>query len=95
MKRAIACFLVATALFGIVALGSDDAGLAETGAGQSLDDRATRVRRDLGRFCTSFDFFFKHAFSDGEMRPVRCSRGARETTVAVAYAFTSRSLRDA
>lgn len=29
------------------------------------------------------------------MRPVRCSRGARDATVVVAYAFMSRSLRDA
>ena len=95
MKRLMIGVLVGVTLLGTVALGAERVGRAGTGAGQAtLDDRATRVRRDLGRFCSSFDFFFKHAFSDGEMRPVRCSRRTSEATVAVAYAFTSRSLRD-
>lgn len=61
MQKLIVVVLVGVALFGTVAFSSDDVGRAGTGAEQAtLDERATRVRRDLGRFCTSFDFFFKH-----------------------------------
>lgn len=52
------------------------------------------MRRYLGPFCRTFDFYFKHRFSDGEMRPIRCSRRGKEKTVLVAVVFTSRSLRD-
>lgn len=96
MKRLIIGVLVGVSLLGSVALGTQEVGRAGTsGAQATLDERATRVRQDLGRFCSSFDFFFKHSFSDGEMRPVRCSRRTSQATVVVAYAFTSRSLRDA
>ena len=60
----------------------------------TLDDRATRLRKDLGPFCVNFDFYFKHSFGNGEMRPVRCSRRSSDSTVVVAYAFSSRSIRD-
>ena len=82
-------------LLSATALGLDGSGRAQAGGGTStLDERATRLRRDLGPFCRDFDFYFKHAFSNGEMRPVRCSRRGKEKTVVMALAFTSRSLRD-
>lgn len=95
MKR-----IAASLIGGLVVLSATAFGLGGSGGGSAeagtatLDDRATKLRRDLGPFCRSFDFYFKHSFSDGEMRPVRCSRGGKEKTVLVAVVFTSRSLRD-
>lgn len=87
----IGCVVVLSA----TAFALDGSGGTSAGAGAAtLDDRATRLRRDLGPFCRNFDFYFKHAFSDGEMRPVRCSRSGKNKTVLVAVVFTSKSLRD-
>lgn len=96
MKRFVMVVVVGALTFGAWGtLTSDPVANAGGAAGRSLDDRATTLREDLGRFCESFDFYFKHSFGSGEMRPVRCSRRGREKTVVVAYVFSNRDTKSA
>ena len=66
------------------------AAAAQEEGGPTVDERATRLRERLGGLCRNFDFFHKHEFANGVMRPVRCSRVGREKTVLVLYAFSDR-----
>ena len=61
----------------------------------TVDSRASRLVDRLGRFCGSYDFYFRHFFAKGEMRPVRCSRGGREKTALLVYSFSDRRTKKA
>ncbi|MDQ4026375.1 MAG: hypothetical protein M3217_12950 [Actinomycetota bacterium] len=70
--------------------GAGTRAVAQEGSAADVDERATRLREKLGGLCRNFDFFFKHEFGNGLMRPVRCSRAGRERTILVIYAFSDR-----
>ncbi|HEV2756860.1 MAG TPA: hypothetical protein VG318_13920 [Actinomycetota bacterium] len=70
--------------------GQPTAVAQEEGAGAEVDERARRVQERLGRLCGNYDFFFKHEFGKGLMRPVRCSRTGRAKTILVIYGFSGR-----
>ena len=99
--RRVSAIVLCVLLLGVVALGDwgPDTILPSVGASQenaaNLDERATRLRKRLGSFCKNFDFFFRHSFAGGLMRPVRCSRAGRERTVVIVYAFSDRETKDA
>lgn len=98
VRAVVMCVL----LVGLLALGDwgrdtkmPAAAASQGSDAETLDERATRLRKRLGRFCRDFDFFYRHNFAGGQMRPVRCSRAGRERTIVVVYAFSSRVTRDA
>jgi hypothetical protein len=97
MKRTTLIVLLCLVMLAPLGPYSDPARIAKAGgsSAQSLDERATALRERLGRFCRNFDFYFRHSFGNGEMRPVRCSRAGREKTVLVAYVFSNRRTKDA
>ena len=96
MKRLLAFMLVSAislAAWGTSASGNRSAGAPVSGEREEVDDRAQRLIKDLGRFCKNYDFYYRHSFGSGSMRPVRCSRAGREATVVVAYAFSDRDTK--
>jgi hypothetical protein len=97
LDAVILCFL----LFGLVALGDWGQGgilpparASQGGEAENVDDRAIRLVERLGRFCKNYDFYYRHSFARGRMRPVRCSRAGHERTVVLVYAFSDRDTRD-
>lgn len=92
MRRTISAIACAALIAG--AMLQPSGSVASSGKAD-LDQRATRLRQRLGPYCKNFDFYFRHSFAHGEMRPVRCSRFGRERTVVLAYAFSNRDTRDA
>lgn len=97
MRRIIGVITCAFLIGGVLlqpigSVASDDGAVP----GQAeLDERATRLRQRLGSFCKNFDFYYRHSFAHGQMRPVRCSRSGRNRTVVLAYAFSDRDTRNA
>jgi hypothetical protein len=69
--------------------------LAQEEGDVTVDDRATRLRKRLGRLCRSFGFLYRHEFANGEMRPFRCSRASSDKTILVGYAFSDRRTKQA
>ncbi|MGH2826772.1 MAG: hypothetical protein ACRDKF_07350 [Actinomycetota bacterium] len=56
------------------------------------ENEARALVTALGRYCSGFDFYFKHDMARGVFRPVRCSSAASVGTVLYAYGFdTSRT----
>ena len=53
------------------------------------ENEARALVTALGRYCSGFDFYFKHDMARGAFRPVRCSSAASERTVLYAYGFDS------
>ena len=72
--------------------------VAPAAAGQEeqdarVDERASRLVVRLKNLCGSGDFWFRHEFANGQMRPVRCSRANHERTVLIVYSFSDRHTR--
>lgn len=91
--------LVIGMALGAISLGQLPGGAApaavQGGRDPAVDERATRIRERLGGLCGNFDFFFRHEFANGEMRPVRCSRTGREKTLLVLHSFSDRRTKQA
>lgn len=97
MRRFVGVVTCALLIGGVLLqpIGSVASDGGAVAAQAELDERATRLRQRLGPFCKDFDFFYRHSFAQGQMRPVRCSRSGRERTVLLAYAFSDRATRNA
>jgi hypothetical protein len=100
--RRLSAIILCVLLLALAAVGdwgpgniSRSADAAKAGGSSNIDERATRLRVKLGSFCRNFDFFYRHSFASGKMRPVRCSRANAERTVVLVYAFSDRDTRDA
>ena len=59
------------------------------------ENEARTLVTALGRYCSGFDFYYKHDMARGVFRPVRCSSAASERTVLYANGFDTPRTQEA